>query len=251
MPRRLPILLFHDLAHDAAPIAFPPAGFAAMLDAVQRAGWRAATLQDGLGWLAGGSEPEQRVVITFDDGYRSVYEAAYPLLCEGGLSATVFVATGRGHHTTSRLEGMYGRERLSWAEMREMQAGGIAFGAHTCSHRNLTCLPDPAIQAEMRASQAALQDALGIPVRSFAYPYGMLDARVLAAAREWFDAAVSTRLAAAAPTCDRHALPRIEMAYFRHPRLRRLLTSRSLPAYLWLRRGPRAVRQSLIRQGED
>ena len=65
-----------------------PEAFAAQLDFLQE---RYQVIP--LALLEEGQIPDRAVVITFDDGYRSVYEAAYPLLGERGMPATVYLVT--------------------------------------------------------------------------------------------------------------------------------------------------------------
>jgi peptidoglycan/xylan/chitin deacetylase (PgdA/CDA1 family) len=63
---------------------------------------------------------------------------------------------------------------LSWAEVLEMeQSGWVSFGAHTVHHQVLGCLADPAeVQREVEECRTILEQQLGHPVRTFAYPYG-------------------------------------------------------------------------------
>lgn len=247
MHRCLPILTFHDLADGRASIAFPPVLFRTLLEQIRRVGWRTVSLPEGAAWLAGaGEDLPQPVALTFDDGYRSAHEIAYPLLREHGMTATIFVVTGDALESEGRLPALYGRERLSWGEIREMHAGGMSFGVHTCTHPDLTRLPDASVRDEMLRSQSVLEDALGATIRSFAYPYGLFDARVLNIASKYFDSAVTTHLRTASAASDRHALPRIDMVYFRSARTLKLLADRWREPYLWLRRGPRSLRQQLF-----
>lgn len=80
--------------------------------------------------------PDRSFVITFDDGYRSVYDEAFPILRRYGMSATVFLTVGekRKIKQTGRLPSLYKRSMLNWREAREMQQAGFTFGAHTCTH---------------------------------------------------------------------------------------------------------------------
>jgi peptidoglycan/xylan/chitin deacetylase (PgdA/CDA1 family) len=73
---------------------------------------------------------------------------------------------------------------LTWTEIRSMQAAGISFGAHSCSHPSLPHLPDPDLFDEVAASRDCIAVRLG-PAASpiFAYPYGDVDARVSDATR--------------------------------------------------------------------
>ncbi len=66
---------------------------------------------------------------------------------------------------------------LTWAEVREMeQSGQVSFGAHTMHHPVLACLTDAAeIRREVAESRQVLEQRLGHPVRTFAYPIGKLE----------------------------------------------------------------------------
>ncbi len=65
---------------------------------------------------------------------------------------------------------------LTWDEAKEMQAAGMTIGSHTLTHRILAQLPEAEQEHELRASRAILEDRLGTPVRSLAYPVGITTA---------------------------------------------------------------------------
>jgi peptidoglycan/xylan/chitin deacetylase (PgdA/CDA1 family) len=70
---------------------------------------------------------------------------------------------------------------MSWDQVREMQKGGIEFGAHTMSHPILTRIPLEQVRAEVQGSKARIEQELGTPVLGFAYPNGQaadLDERI-------------------------------------------------------------------------
>lgn len=114
------------------------------------------------------------LAVTFDDGDRSVFDAAFPLLAELGLPATLFVAT----HTIGAPGG------LAADELRELAAAGWEIGSHTVSHERLTELGERDLDVELRESRTCLEGLLGQPCRSLAYPFGAADARVIAAAED-------------------------------------------------------------------
>lgn len=123
-------------------------------------------------------------VITFDDGYLDNL-AACEALHRRGMRASWFVVSGAlGRTPHWRDSGRPAGRMLNAAELRDMQAGGMEIGSHTVNHVRLTSVDDPSLRQELADSKAALEDALGTAVTSFAYPYGAWDARCAAAAAQ-------------------------------------------------------------------
>ena len=137
--------------------------------------------------------PGKTLAVTFDDGYSSVIERAFPMLSRLGLPGTVFVPTalfGRPGPMcwpgTDRWLGTPHEDRLrsmSWSDLESLADAGWEVGSHARTHSRLTQLDDEPLEAELRGSRADCEDRLGRPCRSIAYPYGDVDARVVRAAR--------------------------------------------------------------------
>jgi peptidoglycan/xylan/chitin deacetylase (PgdA/CDA1 family) len=244
----LPILTFHAV-DDAGDVgAFPPLVFREALARLRRDGFRTLHLTDAAVMLRRGDAlPDRAVVLTFDDGYRSVYTDAFPALQEHGMTATVFLAVGAPGQAgaADRLPSLTGRDMLGWREVREMARAGIAFGAHTLTHADLTALPADRIEAEVRGSRAVIEQQLGAPAPGFAYPFGRFDAPSHAVVRRHFDFACSDVFALATHASDPWALERVDMFYFRGPRRVGLVASRWLPLLVRAIATPRAARRLL------
>lgn len=117
------------------------------------------------------------IAITFDDGYADNLHVAAPLLVERGLPFTVFVTTDFVR------EGVQGF--LTPAEVRALsRVPGASIGAHGCTHRPLTECKPSELLAELGDSKNYLEDLLGQPVTSLAYPHGAADGRVRDAAAQ-------------------------------------------------------------------
>ncbi len=61
---------------------------------------------------------------------------------------------------------------LSWEEIREMAGGGIEFGSHTVTHPRLSALAPEACSSELVSSKRIIEERIGRPVRTLAYPFG-------------------------------------------------------------------------------
>ena len=114
--------------------------------------------------------PKKPIVITFDDGHRSQYAYAYPILKRLGLRATFFIVTNyidRPAYMTRRM-------------IQDMQDAGVAtIGSHTIDHHGLNDLSLVRQQSELADSKKILEDMFGKPVTTFAYPYGIHNAEVI------------------------------------------------------------------------
>ena len=248
MPLTLPILTFHDIADDSAVIAFSSQIFRQGMTQLHESGYRTLGLIDAANCLRKNEAfPARSIVITFDDGYCSVYEEAFPVLQQYGMSATVFLTVGK--RNTVNLEGnlpsLEGRSMLSWRSIREMQSYGIVFGAHTMTHPDLTHLPMDHVKQEILASKEIIENALGIPVSTFAYPYGRYNDRVREVVKQYFTCACSDRLGLTKMGSDLYTLERVDSYYFRTARLFSLTLTRIFPWYIRARSIPRYIRRGL------
>jgi len=146
-----------------------------------------------------------------------------------------------------RLPSLTGRSMLSWKEIREMQRAGIDFGAHTLTHPDLTYLSSDQLKAEVCDAKSIIEDALGAPVTSFAYPYGRYNGRVRDIVREHFACACSDRLCLVGQGSDLHALERVDTYYLRTDPLFSMMLTRYFPWYVWACSVPRLVRRTFQR----
>ena len=218
---RIPILTYHDLDQAGSPVSVSPARFERHLNRLQSAGYRVVTLSEALARLSRANPGEPRLAaMTFDDGYAAVHEVALPLLAAQGWRATVFAVTeyvGRSNRWPGQSPAVSESRLMDWSELRELSALGWEIGAHTRSHPDLRLLDDGDLCEETLGAKTVLEDRLGQPVRTFAYPYGSVDRRVRSQVREIFQAACGTDMGIADERSDQSVLERVDMWYFGHP----------------------------------
>ncbi|MCA9809323.1 MAG: polysaccharide deacetylase family protein [Candidatus Dadabacteria bacterium] len=244
----IPVLTFHSIDDGRAPTSFGPALFARGMETLALGGYRTIPLAEAASLAAAKRPfPEKSFVITFDDGYKNVYEKAFPVLAHHSFTATVFLTTGDGERTddSDRLPALFGGEMLSWGEIRIMNDAGIDFGAHTMTHPDLTRISPEDVAREIVTSRDIIEHALGAPVTTFAYPYGRYDAGSLEIAAREFTCACSDELGLFTASSDLHAIPRVDAFYLRSERLFGLIGSPKLPLYILLRGIPRTIRRRL------
>jgi peptidoglycan/xylan/chitin deacetylase (PgdA/CDA1 family) len=184
------VLCYHALSPTwRADLSVTPEDLERQLRRLTSRGYRGATFAEALGAPPAG----KILVVTFDDAYRSVLELGLPILDRLGVPGTVFVPTAfAGSEAPMAWPGIDGwidgphRHELvpmSWEELRGLRSRGWEVGSHTVSHPRLTALGDADLERELRESRAACEEAMGAGCASIAYPYGDVDARVVAATR--------------------------------------------------------------------
>lgn len=129
------------------------------------------------------------VSVTFDDGYADNHEFVLPLLLEYRLSATFFVTSGfvdRDRAAVERFAKLRKLEPelvrpLDWKQVIEIRESGMEIGAHTHTHPNLANLAPTDLMFELEHSKQVIEDRLGYPVTTLAYPFGRPRIHVTAA----------------------------------------------------------------------
>jgi peptidoglycan/xylan/chitin deacetylase (PgdA/CDA1 family) len=120
------------------------------------------------------------VAITFDDGYRSAFEHAVPVLLELGLPAAFFVPT-KWIGATSVWEGR-SDPVMTGEELAELARSGFAVESHGHAHIDYARADAAAVEEDVRTSVELLAELLGRPPRYLAYPYGRASAAAAAEA---------------------------------------------------------------------
>lgn len=153
--------------------------------------------------------PDRAVVITIDDGYKSVYESAWPLLKEFGYPFTVFLyikATDNRHWNY-----------LTWDQVREMKGAGVDFQNHGYAHEHMASKPDTMDMQEYRAmihedltvSTGIFLKELGEQPLYFAVPYGEYNRTVLEEVRSFgYEAILLQDPGSVSGDTDPFAIPR-------------------------------------------
>ncbi len=124
--------------------------------------------------------PDRTVVITFDDGYISIFEQAFPLLQELGFPFTVFI------NTQPINDAMAGY--MSWDDIRQMSEAGVIIANHMITHPymidNLPGEDDQArlarLRQELLSAEQQILEQTGQSHRILAYPYGEYDPAIKA-----------------------------------------------------------------------
>ena len=181
----IPVLCYHRFGNACrSNLCVSEAAFARQLQYLKENDFHVISLSDLLRFIEyETSLPPKSVVITIDDGYRSIYDVAYPLLREYGYTASLFVYTDFIEASANAL---------TWAQLRELKKAGFEIGSHSVTHSDLTVMRPgenekqfiERVTMEIRESKAIIDQQLNQDTTFFAYPYSNYDARVIKLTQE-------------------------------------------------------------------
>jgi len=177
-----------------------PAAFEAEMKELKDRGITVISLQDLLAWKRGEKNiPPRCAVITFDDGWKSQYEVAWPIMKKFGYTFTMFIYT-EGVAGAS----LGGGQAITWEMLADMRDNGIDIEAHSATHQDLReghtiTVIEPGnkrtkkkltgaeyeqwVQNEVVGCKQLLEQRLGIKINCFAVPFGTYNEHVKEIAR--------------------------------------------------------------------
>jgi len=174
----IPILTYHNFNKDeGSSYSINIVEFEKQMDYLAAHNYSVISLSELLKGLRDSQLPPKPVVITIDDGFKSSFTLAYPILKKYNFPATLFLYTNFIEKNSFSL---------TWEEIREMTKNNIEIGSHTLSHCNLLRYKKnenyetylARIRREIILSKEILESKIGGKVKFFAYPYGVYDPQI-------------------------------------------------------------------------
>ena len=169
----IPILTYHKITErrEFGINTVHPASFENQMRSLREAGYQTVTFDD----ISKGTIPDKAIIITFDDGYTSVYDKAFPILKSLDFKAVVFIISGyigRENTWDANLAGIT-FSHLDASQIKLLSQENFEIGSHGVSHRALPYLREPQIVYELEKSREELSGLIEKPVRTIAYPFGI------------------------------------------------------------------------------
>ncbi len=189
----IPILMYHDIGEHDSPWCVSHSEFEKQMAFLHEQGYESISLAELEEGIRQNKEASKKfVVITFDDGRKSVYTLAFPVLQKYGYKATIFVVPqwidGKEIPANENYSAF-----LSWEELEMLRDAGFELGSHSLSHKNLTKLPFTGMMGELNAAEKIISERLGVALRHFAYPYGEWNEPVKAEILQRYKTAVTVQ----------------------------------------------------------
>jgi peptidoglycan/xylan/chitin deacetylase (PgdA/CDA1 family) len=153
----------------------PRGEFLQQMLALKHAGYHPVTLDDlWANWRHGNRLPSKPIVITFDNGYRSQYTNARPVLRSLHWTAVL----------NTQLSGLPPSQGgLTTAQVRGLLAAGWELDTQGISHADLVTEDGAGLRYQIAHARTMLQHRFHVPVRWFCYPSGQYDSAVIDAVR--------------------------------------------------------------------
>ena len=158
-----------------------PAAFEAQMQELKNKNISVIPMQDFLAWRRGEKAiPPKSAIITFDDGWKSQYDVAWPILKKFNYPLTLFI------YTEGIRPGRFsGGESMGWEHLAEMRDAGVDIQGHSATHSDLRKPYDKVakkklspeeyeawLNAELAGSKQMIEQKLGVKVNCLAVPYG-------------------------------------------------------------------------------
>lgn len=169
---KIPVLYYHEVVpagqgHSYQKIEVEE--FEQQLSYLKEHGYTAISYADV---YSGKMNLQKPVIITFDDGFRTVFQYAYPLLKKYDMKATLFLSP---KYIDEKNE-----YYLSWDMVRELNNQGVAeLASHTYSHIDVRAVDREMLLADIKMADASIARETGIQSRVICFPYGVFNCRVL------------------------------------------------------------------------
>jgi len=181
----VPILCYHRFARSCdSPLCMPTEIFEQQLRYLKENGYRVIgpeALAEFLDYRK--PIPKNAVMISVDDGYRSTYDMAYPILKKYGFTATLFIYTDYVGVSS---------QAITWDQLRELKREGFTIGSHSIAHSDLSKQKKDEdkktylarLKREIFRSKQILDEKLGQDTLIFSYPFGRQNQTVVSLARQ-------------------------------------------------------------------
>ena len=168
----VPIILYHRI--DISPINsqyyVAPSKFEEEMKLLHDWGYQTITTELLIKAITEGTDlPPRPLVITFDDGHLNNYTTAFPIMQKYGFTGVVYIVSNY----------MGADQFMNADQIKEMAAAGWEVGSHSVSHSNLIVLEPGRQRYEVVESRRILEKALGVPVLTIAYPFGISNSGVI------------------------------------------------------------------------
>lgn len=201
----IPILMYHHVKEPKDPagdkidynLSVPTSVFSQQMASLSLRGYGTVSTKELFS-----TDQSNKIILTFDDGYKDVITNAFPVMQNYGFKGTVFVIVGSiGKDDYMTLE-----------DLKTLRDAGWEIGSHTLSHPDLAKASPEKAQREITESKARLEADLGITIDTICYPSGRYSPEVLTTVQDsGYHFAVTTKPGRSNLRSDAYTLKRVRI----------------------------------------
>ena len=187
---KLPIIMYHHISKKASALGdyvITPNQFESDLKFIKQKGYETITSQNLVDYFDGKFDlPEKPIMITFDDGYLSFYEYAYPLLQKYNMKAVLSVIGKYSDLYSDCDDRNVNYAHVTWDDIKEMSRSGLVemanhtYDLHTLNDRKGSAIKSgesgdcykTMLASDLKTLQNKLKEVTGITPVTFTYPFG-------------------------------------------------------------------------------
>lgn len=168
----VPIILYHRI--DTSPINsqyyVPPEKFDEEMKLLHDWGYTTITIELLIKSINEGADlPPRPILITFDDGHLNNYTTAFPIMKKYGFTGVLYIVANY----------MGADQYMNADQIKEMASAGWEVGSHSVNHLDLTSLDPERQRYEVVDSRTILEEKLGVPILTIAYPFGISNSGII------------------------------------------------------------------------
>ena len=187
---KLPIIMYHHISKKASALGdyvITPNQFESDLKFIKQKGYETITSQNLVDYFDGKFDlPEKPIMITFDDGYMSNYEYAYPILKQYNMKAVLSVIGKYSDLYSDCDDRNVNYAHVTWDDIKEMSRSGLVemanhtYDLHTLNDRKGSAIKSgesgdcykTMLASDLKTLQNKLKEVTGITPVTFTYPFG-------------------------------------------------------------------------------
>lgn len=204
------ILCYHSISDDQTIIDVARRDFIDQLDYLMSI-YEIVPLDKIIDYVQGKTDLHKpSVAITFDDGYKDLYDNVVPIFKKFHIPAAVFAIADQLNIQRDEIEN--NKPFLSFGQLKEMLKSGWTIGSHTKTHANLTTLSRYKCEDEISESKRILEKAFDCRIDYFAFPKGLYDDSLIKICKQTgYKAVFSTDPNAIEKDFDKFKIPRVSI----------------------------------------
>ncbi|MEQ8175445.1 MAG: polysaccharide deacetylase family protein [Syntrophomonadaceae bacterium] len=198
-PVYVSIFMYHEVGEGPNNLYLAEKNLYAQMKYLHDNGFQTITMARAREMLANKEDMTGKVVLTFDDGYKSFYNTVWPVLKEFNQTATLYV-----------ISDLVGNDRyVTWEQVKILADNGIEIGGHTKTHPLLARIDPDLLDDEISGGKREIEAHIERPITSFCYPTGSYNRQVIAKVKEaGYETATTMESGKASSKDDPFLLPR-------------------------------------------